>query len=298
MKHRIEIGTFYITNVCNLTCEYCASFNNLNFKGHLSWKETLPRARVWSEILEIDEISILGGEPFAHPHLDEWVFGIRDIWPHHHNIRICTNGTMLDVNLDRIKKYLEQKIIIEISVHDPKHWSKIESTVDRILEGVIHQKKQRVGRYPIDDSREYTEVIIDYEDLDGRPLFKVVEAYEFFPTAIKRIQNSIIHLHHSDRELAHKNCEMKDCHYFVNGILYKCVVQSVGVMLAKQFELDKDSQEIIGHTPGIDPFHSKDEVYCKLKELDDSIRECSLCPEQPLINMIKIYPLAKTKVKF
>lgn len=297
MKHRIEIGTFYITNVCNLTCSHCASFNNLRFKDHFNWADTAKRAERWKDLLEIEEISILGGEPFCHPDLDSWVFGVRKLWPDHTNIRVCTNGTYLSSNIERIIKYLQAGIIIEVSVHDPSQWDKIEQTIEIILKDIKHEKLKRLGVYDLAETKQYKETIIDYSNEYGYPLFKLVEAYEFFPTAIKNIHNSIVSLHQSDAQIAHRNCEIKDCHYFVDGILYKCVTQSVGVFLNQQFNLDDFSKSIIGSTKGIDPFDDLNIVKEKLNQLNNAIKECCLCPEQPLTNIVKIYPLSKTKIR-
>jgi uncharacterized Fe-S cluster-containing radical SAM superfamily protein len=294
MKHHIGIGTFYITNVCNLTCNRCASFNNLRFKNHFEWSNSEQRAKKWKEILEIDEISILGGEPFCHPRLDEWVLGIRSIWPQHSNIRICTNGTYLSTNIERVRKYLDLGIIIEVSVHDPKQWDSIESIIETILFHTPYDKIRRIGKYDIPNGKEYSEVIVDYSNKNSYPLFKLVEAYEFFPTAINSIEKGLISLHRSDMEVAHKNCDIKDCHYFVDGILYKCVTQAIGVFLKEQFPLDSVSQSVIGSTKGIDPFDNPLE---KLKNINSPIKECQLCPEHPLADMIKIYPLTKSKIR-
>ena len=55
---------FYITNVCNLTCDKCRSFNNYDFKGHYEFDRE--KMLQWSKRLTIDVIAILGGEPTLH----------------------------------------------------------------------------------------------------------------------------------------------------------------------------------------------------------------------------------------
>lgn len=68
--NRIEV---YITHVCNLNCKGCNRFNNFAFEGHKSSDEALPLLEQWGEMLEIDNIKILGGEPMVHPEFETWV---------------------------------------------------------------------------------------------------------------------------------------------------------------------------------------------------------------------------------
>jgi organic radical activating enzyme len=83
---------FYITHVCNLNCENCNRCNNFNFSGHASWSRDQDRIQQWSQLLELDEIGILGGEPLLHPEFPQWLTGLADLWPHS-RIKVITNGT-------------------------------------------------------------------------------------------------------------------------------------------------------------------------------------------------------------
>jgi molybdenum cofactor biosynthesis enzyme MoaA len=105
---------FYITNVCNLTCENCRSFNNYKFSGLYEFDQ--PAIQAWAEKIHITDISILGGEPTLHPRLEQWVAGLRAAWPLS-NIRLTTNGTYLNKVRglhDMLAKY---RCNIQISSH-------------------------------------------------------------------------------------------------------------------------------------------------------------------------------------
>ena len=88
-KHFNKIE-FYITNVCNLTCNRCNRFNNHNFKGWQKWSDYEQIYRSWRKFIDIDQIIILGGEPLLNPTIIDWIQGLNDIW--HKNVQILSNG--------------------------------------------------------------------------------------------------------------------------------------------------------------------------------------------------------------
>ena len=83
-----------ITNVCNLNCPDCVSYNNFEFRGHQRWDEYAGLYQQWSKIVDIDCIAIIGGEPMLNPDFMIWVQQIGTLWPNS-TIKIVTNGTQL-----------------------------------------------------------------------------------------------------------------------------------------------------------------------------------------------------------
>lgn len=297
-KPRIPIGTFYMTNVCNLTCTNCATFNNFRFKGHFNWEETRPYAERWAEIIDIEELSILGGEPFAHPDLDTWVYELRKLWPKCEDFRVTTNGTMISQNADRIREYLKHKVTIEINVHDPALWNDIELAVNDIMKDFEYQINDYVGELDRSNRESYKERHLQWKDNTGWDYITMRESYEFTPTAIERINNGLIYMHRSRAEVAHSNCPFWDCHHFVNGKFYKCNVTAMSDLLHRQFSVNKECQDILNRSVGLSPFQPMEEILEFLNNLDKPIEQCQLCPEQPLTDMVKIYPLSKSKIRF
>ena len=97
MKYTFENKVeFYITNVCNLTCENCNRFNNHKFTGWQRWSDYADTYRRWSEYIELKNIVILGGEPTLNPTLPEWVVGLNEIF--NSGIQILSNGLQLKHN--------------------------------------------------------------------------------------------------------------------------------------------------------------------------------------------------------
>lgn len=297
-KPTIETVTFYMTNVCNLTCTNCATFNNFRFKGHFDWEVTRPYAEKWAEIVDINEIAVMGGEPFLHPDLDTWVYELRKLWPDCPDFRVTSNGTQLMRNVDRIRKYFENRISIEINVHDPALWDKIQADSEEILKDIDWELEDNVGSLPRPNMPDYLERNRVYLDKDGQVLIMMRESYEFFPTSIERIQQGKLFLHRSNPEIAHENCFMKDCHHFVNGLFYKCPTTAMSDLLHRQFSVNDECQEILNRSAHMDPFRPIDEILEFIENLDKPIEQCQLCAEQPFEKMVKVYPLSKTKIRF
>ena len=117
MRKPIPLIEFYITNVCNLTCRGCNRFNNYNFKGHQYWDDHAREIEAWSTRLDIQRITIIGGEPTLNPDLEKWVSNLRRLWPTS-LIMVQTNGTyQRPEHLTFWKKY---RVGFGLSLHDPE----------------------------------------------------------------------------------------------------------------------------------------------------------------------------------
>jgi uncharacterized Fe-S cluster-containing radical SAM superfamily protein len=287
-RYSIKFGQFYITNVCNLTCGDCASFNNLPLKGHFLWAENQEVVEQWSKIVDIEEINILGGEPFLNRDLDNWVTGIRNNWPQCNNLKITTgiNDDRLLQFKDSIRKWNRLNVGIEISIHDPSVWDQVDNYVTEILdincqvfEGIFTETA-------------FPEKFKTYMS-NGVVLFALKQSWKFAPSAIKEIRDGVIIMHDNDSVTAHKSCLWSDCHYFVEGKFYKCVVAAAAPELAKQKTVDQHSHELIMKTEYATPTSENLDRY--FSNLHKEIPQCSLCPVNVIDKIIPIFPLATKK---
>jgi len=85
---------FYITNVCNLACPQCNRFNDHNFAGGQDWKDYEEVYTAWSKKIQLQKITILGGEPLLNPSITDWIRGIGRLW--NKRVNLLTNGTRLN----------------------------------------------------------------------------------------------------------------------------------------------------------------------------------------------------------
>jgi len=269
MKHKIRFLQFYITNVCNLACPSCLTFSNFAMKGHYRWKDYEENSKKWSEILDPEEIAILGGEPFTNPDLDNWIFGLKKYF-NPSDFRISTNGTFLEKNSDRILSYIDNNINLEISAHSIEQFNKLN----------IFLKKY----YPIkisDESQSIHSRVCTYTDTNQKSKAILIKANTFINNAVKKIDQGVFYLHNNNPEEAHKNCLIHDSsHSIAEGRLYQCALTGAGTMFSKQFKLDDESKKILSRTKSISPFDDKDTIKTFMENILKPCEQCRLCPTE------------------
>lgn len=261
MKTKIKFLQFYIGNVCNLACPNCASFNNYAFKGQFNWESNKDSSYAWSNILDPDEVAIIGGEPFTNPDLKNWVYGLLDCFSPR-DFRITTNGTFLERNIETILEFTRAGVNIEVSSHSDLHYQ----LHNQIISKYYPTKKISA------DSNVYTN--------DSKGFIEIRNATEFFNISIKDHKDGIFYMHNSDPKIAHKNCLVKDCHYVVEGRLYQCVVTATSGLFANQFNVDQCSLDKIKKIKSCSPYDSTDDILNFLNNIDKPCTQCSLCPER------------------
>lgn len=284
-KSYIQFLSIYITNVCGLSCDNCASYNNYILKGHYDWAESANKINEWGKLLDVQQVVILGGEPFLHPDLDSWVNGVRAAFPHVTDIRVVTGlkGAQLLKYKEKILGWLDINVTTHVSVHDPEWWNEAIETAEHILKDIEVTKVYNDGIGDI--ALEKVEYISN-----NRLTFSIVEQWNFVQSTTKEIRNGIFYLHRNDAEQAHKACYFKDCRYIVHGDLYKCVVTGMADMLVKQIPADEESKKLLEQVVGLDPFVDG------FKDLTNTIPQCSLCTVNT-IDTIPTWPIKFKKPK-
>ena len=286
--YRIGIGQFYITNVCNLACEDCCTFNNLRFPGHLSWEHSRERVEQWARLIDIDYLCIIGGEPMANPELPLWVENLRRLWPHtDREFSIVTNGTYLSRwDQDQLKDWLEQGVTLEVSVHDPEQWPTIMAW--------CHEFLSDLG-VPLRRDVVYHQGVLTHEYCleDGHRLIALGQHWNFIASAVRRRTSQGLEFYDSDPATAHSQCLASDCHYFVDGRMHKCLITAVGPMLGQTFQMPEHQRSLLTQDRGIDPLTAVS-LSRWFATLDQPIPQCRLCPEY-VGDRRKIWPLAQKK---
>jgi len=271
---------YYINNSCNLTCKNCISFNDLNFQGYYNWADSELKNKEWPKYILPGRISILGGEPFLHPNLLEWVKGVRSIWTNHNYITVATNGTF--VNKDKpkklIKEILDLGIQIEISIHNPSSHKKITENFLSILDD--YNFSYRIETLWDEYTQKNDKQIIK----SNNQIYGTIStAYSF--ENFYRSLTPIVQFFDNDTIKAHEVCSVKDCHYILNGDLYKCALVSTGKEFIKQHPIDLASTELLNRYAPCNPFDSAEDIENFLKTINNPIEQCSLCPTNKLKNL-------------
>ena len=278
---------FYITNVCNLTCQGCNRFNNYKFSGFQKWTDLESVYTKWAEQLRLTGIGILGGEPLLNPEYMLWLQGLRTLWPNS-TITTTTNGYRLNQVKGLYDYMLAHKTntFLSVGIHNKKSKSLIMDNIEKFLTGPIH--------YEFDSENQYRVHMI-LTDANGVQL-KVEHNWWFHQGAIIKQDNTLT-LHQSDVTKAHDICHMKTCHHFIRGELYKCGVVAVLPEFDQQHLLTlstADRELMLSYRP----LNITDSDVVKqqfVNNLTQPIDQCRFCPEQ--YNGDQIFALQKNDRK-
>lgn len=287
---------FYITNVCNLTCQNCNRFNNFDFRGWQRWSDYEDQYQQWGKLVNLRAVTIMGGEPFLNPTLIDWVQGINRIFGI--EVQILTNGTRFRHAPDlydalRFKHSTFPHNHIGVSLHNPNQF-------DRLKDDILWFLKDPVQMYPNGHEKNLWDS--DYQFVDRNNI--VVNVYNvdtFHSSAIKhswkitpQIQKVFV-LHNSDPFFAHQNCAFATfkSYHFIRGKLYKCAPVALLPEFDQQHALDiseSDRTLLNSYQPlSTDNFETYQQEF--FSKLDQPIAQCKFCPEKYMFQ--KIFPVTK-----
>jgi organic radical activating enzyme len=309
---------FYITNVCNYSCTNCRSLNNYKFSGHQKWKDYSGEYIKWSKLLEIDSISILGGEPTLNPTFREWCIGVRELWPNA-KIKLVTNGSTLDTTFSDFYDFCsEYQIILDATAHGRHSFLPLYNKIREVMQGNITQiitndggqwadayKQVKGDDWPECDSINQFENLPEHIRKECADIHKIdPENYLFnsassiqlndangfaatmnygedFVTApVKYIGDNKFTVYNSDPVKAHDVCIMQNCHHFVKGKLYKCHNVALLPEFLQQYnvEISDEDIDLLHQYKPGTPNLSNNELEEFLKNLPNPIDQCKLCP--------------------
>lgn len=275
MSDRIFIDRleFYITNVCNLTCDGCNRYNNYHFRGWQAWDDYADDLARWAKRIEIGHPVILGGEPLLNPDIVKWVNGLRRLWPEHSGVQIQSNGTRID-RVRGLYEALDPKEgnWIGISIHNPDDREEIFARIRNYLQAPIKESADK--SHPIGS---------DYQFYDSNNWY--VHAW----MSNKFVQSNIIEqdgrytLYNSDPTRAHENCTFRRFknYHWIRGRIYKCGPVALMPEFDQQhrFDISDEDRELLHAYRGlaVDEFDARGAQF--LATLDDEIPQCKFCPE-------------------
>ncbi len=171
-----------IIDYCNLNCEHCTSFCNLqNNRNKADIKEYINDIKELSKKFEVQQIRILGGEPLLHPDLKLFLEQTRKYLPES-TINIVTNGILLpqmdNVFWDTMKN---NRIVID--------WTVYPIMKDKLITIRNLIKSHNIKCYPY-----FVKFFIDEINKEGN----------------------------SDIKKAFKNCTIKKCINLYDHKIYQC----------------------------------------------------------------------------
>lgn len=262
---------FYITNVCNLTCNGCNRYNNYKFSGWWSWAEAEPVLEQWAKKIDIRHPVILGGEPLLNPDIVKWIEGVHRLWPDHSGVQVQSNGTRIDC-VRGLYDVIDGSNWIGISIHDPQDREEIFARIRNFLQ------------HPIEETADKSHPIgSDYQFVD------VNKKYVHCWMSDKFVQSNIIErdgrytLYQSDPVRAHENCTFRRFknYHMIRGKIYKCGPVALMPEFDDQhhFDISDQDREILRAYRPLTVEDYDDRGADFLAHIDDVIPQCQFCPE-------------------
>lgn len=277
MTERILIDKleFYITNVCNLTCNGCNRYNNYKFSGWQSWDEAEPILTRWAEKIDIRHPVILGGEPLLNPDIIKWIKGVNALWPDHSGVQVQSNGTRIDC-VNGLYDAVDHNNWIGISIHNPD---------DR--EEIFNRIRNFLGPTTIETQNPNDPIGSDYQFQNKQG--KYVHAWmsnKFVQSNIIELPDNKYTLYQSDPAVAHENCTFRRFknYHMIRGKIYKCGPAALMPEFDDQYHFeisDEDRATLHGYVPlTIDAVEQNEQVgWDFIARIDNQIDQCKFCPE-------------------
>ena len=276
---------FYITNVCNLTCDRCNRFNNHDFRGWQRWSDYQSQYEQWGKLVQLNSATIMGGEPFLNPTLGDWIAGINKIFDI--DVQVLTNGTRFNQSRALYEKMLYRSPRtgamnhIGVSLHNLADQEQMLADV-RAFFPVPFTEHLKGSPENIWNSDWF------FIDKNGVTI-NVYKVNQFGASAIRPIHQQF-HLHNSDPTKAHDTCtfaRFKSYHY-IRGRLYKCGPVALMPEFDQQFALQISDQDRVllnsYQSLGVDNFEKFGQEF--FENLNKPIAQCKFCPETSTIKTI------------
>jgi organic radical activating enzyme len=254
-----------VTQVCNLICQGCSTYSDIDQKGYVSWNDGLSQIEPWLERVTFDHFGLMGGEPLINPHIHDWLIGIRKLMPNT-TIRFPINGTLLHKHLDIVDLLSEMgNVIFKITVHIQD--AQIENSIEYVL-----------NKYSWKPINEYG---VDRFVTNNNFKFQVNRPKTFYKTFQNDYTNA--HPYNSLPEDAFIVCHQKECPLLINGRIYKCSTSGLMNSVLNKFNnpnadawkiyLDNNNNGSIG-------LDSTDlEIQNFIKNIRQPHSTCSQCPD-------------------
>ena len=290
---------FYITNVCNLTCDNCNRFNNYNFSGWQRWSDYADMYAEWAKHIKIYQIVVLGGEPLLNPTIIDWVKGINQLWPN--GLQILTNGTRLN-HVAGLYELLVGRVpapstvpdievgrnFVGVSLHNSNEAEIIFDEIRKFLKSPI---REFVGKdsNPMNADYYFTDV--------NNVSIPVWLQDEFIDAAVQQSSERKFVLFNNSAESAHAGCVMAQykSYHFIRGKLYKCGPVALFPEFDAQHGLNLDASDraLINAYRPLSPYKFEDRGRDFLAHIDDPIPQCKFCPASTQPH--RIYAVRKGK---
>lgn len=267
---------------CNLKCIGCSSFCDYMVKGIPEWETVEHDLKEWSNILEVENIGILGGEPLMNAELYKWLDGIRNIYDHSF-VLLVTNGLLLDQWPDLVSKMIELapgELMITLHVD-----------YDGILEKIQRQIKNSKYRFIKKPHKDQTYYEVEYILFDKDKQFSIhIIEPDMFLKRYRGYGETIYPYENENMEEAHELCIDRPLMY--EGKLYRCSKMALlkrHLMMTGQYYNEKEVEPWKPYLnyEGVSYKDDFNIIQSRLAQFEEAEMFCKSCPGKSDDCMIK-----------
>lgn len=249
-----------ITQVCNLSCDGCTNYSDLQHEGYVTWSQGKRWLEAWIDRVEIPDFGIIGGEPTINPEVGDWIYGVRQLLPNA-QIRFTTNGLLLNKKYELVQQLADiGNCIFKITVHQNN--DEIEDTINQIFN---MYNWQSVIEYGIKRYRTQNNFCFQI----NRP--------DIFWKSFKGNYTNM-QPHASDPSDAFRICCQKTCPLLHNGVIYKCSTSGLLAETLDKFNNPNYEQWQPYISKGINSDCDDFELINFLQDFGKPNKICSQCP--------------------
>lgn len=267
---------------CNLRCIGCSSFCDYMVEGIPNWETIEHDLKKWADILNVENIGVLGGEPLMNPDLYKWLEGIRNIY-NNSTMLLVTNGLLLDRWPDLIKKMIDLspgEVMITLHVDYAEIIEKIQRQIKNSKYRFIKKAHKDQAYYEVEyilfaKNKKFSIHVVEPD--------KFLKRYKGYGKNIYPYENDNI-------EEAHELCIDRPIMY--EGKIYRCSKMALlkrQLMITGQFF---DQKEIGPWKPyldyeGVSYNDDIEKIQSCIAQFDKAEMVCKSCPGKSDDCMIK-----------
>lgn len=289
----IDYIEFYITNVCDLACSDCRSFNNFNFTGHYEFD--FESYQPWAKLLNLEWFTILGGEPLLHPNFADWVKGLRTLWPNAW-AKIDSNGTYITKVKNLHQLLVDNKYFLCINLHDQDHQNKILEDINSAF-GECEKIDNTDSRIHFNSQFEFDEEGVKGHQIKygkwliskmGLPInLRPASNFTNMPSGYTNwnllasgnpTKDSI---YRGDPKKSHDHCLSRDCHVMLDAKIYKCSTVATMSNFLKQKNIEWPDELVHQYQPITVETYSE----ATAANLKGPIDQCTFCATEVMVDI-------------
>lgn len=112
----VRLVEYHVVDHCNLNCRGCAHFAPVGGERFASVDEFTRSLTSLARIQTVTSVRLMGGEPLLHPKLFEFTHAARVILGNNADVRVMTNGILLDKLMANIVHNLtKDRVTLEVT---------------------------------------------------------------------------------------------------------------------------------------------------------------------------------------